>query len=123
MADARMVPETPLEWALGVWAFLVELTIVVGAGLVAFRLARRFGSAGAWLAAVAAVAAVGVLWAIWMAPTADHRLPLWPRVAVACVLVLVVAVGLWRTGSPLTGGAFAVVGVLGMMIAQPGLDG
>lgn len=58
-----------------------------------------------------------------MAPTADHRLTLWVRVAAACVLVLLVAFGLWPTGSPLAGGVFAVLGVLGMLIAQPALDG
>lgn len=60
---------------------------------------------------------------IWMAPTADHRLKLWVRVAAACVLVLLVAFGLWRTGSPLAGGAFAVLEGVGMLIAQPALDG
>lgn len=123
MADANTVPGTPLEWTLGAWAFLVELAIVIGAGLVAFRLVREVGLAGAWAAAIAAAAAVGVLWAIWMSPNADHRLPLWPRVAVACALVLLVAVGVWRTGSPVFAGTFAALGVLGMLVAQPALNG
>lgn len=116
-------PSTALEWALGAWAFAVELGIVIGAGVVGYRLARPHGAGWAWAAAFAAAAAIGFLWAMWMSPSADARLQVWPRVAVAALLVLVVAYGLWRTSHASVALWFAAIGVLGMAIAQPALEG
>lgn len=116
---AGMVPLTASEWAFGGWAFAVEVAMVVGAGVVGYRLAVTTGRGVGWLAAIGAVVLVGFLWAMWMSPNADHRLPLVPRVIVASLLVLAVAYGLWRTGSTTYAAWFGALGVLGMVIAQP----
>lgn len=118
---AGTVPQTASDWAFGSWAFAVEVAMVVGAGVVGYRLASAMGRGVGWLAAAGAVLLVGVFWAMWMSPNADHRLPVLPRVIVASLLVLAVAYGLWRTGSTTYAAWFGPLGVLGMVIAQPAL--
>ncbi|NNG18201.1 DUF2568 domain-containing protein [Naumannella sp. ID2617S] len=113
---------TPLQWALGAAAFAVELALVVVSGVVRFRFARGWGIGLAIAAAVVGVLALGAIWALFMSPNADHRLPLWPRVAGACLLVLATAAALARTGSPRTAATYAIAGCLVMPIAQPALD-
>lgn len=80
---AGTVPQTASDWAFGSWAFAVEVAMVVGAGVVGYRLASAMGRGVGWLAAAGAVLLVGVFWAMWMSPNADHRLPVLPRVIVA----------------------------------------
>lgn len=113
---------TPLQWVVGALAFAVELALFASWPVVGWRLARPAGVFLGVLVAVVAFAAIIAFWAMWMAPNSDHRLGLWPRVAMTCVLFAVSGVALAGTGTPWLGVGLAVVGSLVMLAAQPVLE-
>lgn len=87
---------TPSLLALAVVAFVVELALFGGIGVVAHH-ALDGGVAG-WLGGVLATLLVLVLWGLFMAPKARRRLTQGPRVLVALVLTLATASGLVQAG-------------------------
>ncbi|USQ79110.1 YrdB family protein [Ornithinimicrobium faecis] len=82
------VPGTPLEWAAGTGAFLVELALV-GTAAVATRL--LVGGGLGWVAGLASAVVVVAIWATWMGPRSNRRLPLAGRLVLGCGLVVLAA--------------------------------
>lgn len=115
-------PSSAGQWAVGTVAFAVEIALVAIGGIVGYRLAYQLGTAGRWSAAAVAVVVLVAIWARWMAPAADDRLPATGRVLLAAVLIGLVAVGMWATGSPAVALVFGIVGIAAMAIGQPLLD-
>lgn len=87
---------TPSLLALAVVAFIVELALFGGAGVVAHD-AVEGGLAG-WLAGVLATGVVLLLWGVFMAPKARFRLAQGPRLLAALLLTVGTAYGLVETG-------------------------
>lgn len=85
-------------WIFALVAFLSELGLLIGATTLAWRLGQAAGMVAAIVAAVLAVAVFVALWALFMAPTAGHRLPVWPRATVAGLACVAVGVGLMGVG-------------------------
>lgn len=87
-----------MEWIIGALAFGGELVLWYGVGRVAFLAARGYGTVPAWLAAIVAVAVVIVAWSIFLAPRADRRLELVPRVTLIVLCTVLTGVLLYRLG-------------------------
>lgn len=109
-------PTTPVEWAVGTAAFLVELALIGTLAVAAYRLAD--GGILGWAAAVGATVAVVAVWATWMAPRALHRLPRAGRLLLGCGLVLLAAVAAYLSGLHAWGWAFGIIGVLVIGVSQ-----
>jgi hypothetical protein len=103
---------TPGLALLATVAFLVELALFGGVGVIAYTAVG--GGAAAWLSAVAATAAVLVLWGLFMAPKGRLRLGPGPRTLLAVVLCAGTAAGLLHAGWTWWGW---FVGVAGLAVA------
>lgn len=71
--------------------FLMELTLLAGAGILAAHIAP---SGWGWLAAIAAVTAVATVWGMLLSPKARIDIPPWARLLLEAVLFGLVGVGL-----------------------------
>lgn len=114
------VPETPLDWAVGTAAFLVELALAGTLAVAAYRLAG--GGIGGWIAGAAALVGLFVVWGTWMSPKAGHRLPVAGRLLLGCGLVLLVAALAYWSGLQAWGWWLGIGGLVVTAVAQ-GLAG
>ena len=93
---------SPLEGASPLLAtpltlrFLLELALLAGASVAAYRLAP---DGWRWVFAVAAVLAVAVVWALLLSPKATIAVPEIAKLALEAVLFLAAGAGLAATGS------------------------
>lgn len=101
---------TPGLLLLAVTAFVVELALFGGVGVVAHHLAG--GGAAGWAAAVVATALVLVGWGLFVAPKARRRLPQGPRVVVSMALCVATAWGLVTAGFPRWGWFVGLAGLV-----------
>ncbi|WP_377640469.1 DUF2568 domain-containing protein [Oryzobacter terrae] len=95
---------------LALTAFLVELALFLGVGVVAHEVADG-GLAGA-VAAVGAVVVVLAVWGLFIAPKARLRLATVPRAVVSVLLCLGTGWGLVATGHQRWGWVVALAGVV-----------
>ena len=106
---------TPSLLALAVVAFVVEVALFGGVGVVAHDVLG--GGVVGWVGAVVATGGVLVLWGLLMAPKARFRLTQGPRVLVALVLTVGTGLGLVQAGHPWWGWFVGVAG-LAVVAAQ-----
>jgi len=106
---------TPSLLVLAVVAFVVEVALFGGVGVVAHD--ALGGGVVGWVGAVVATGGVLVLWGLLMAPKARFRLTQGPRVLVALVLTVGTGLGLVQTGHQWWGWFVGVAG-LAVVAAQ-----
>ena len=95
---------------LGITAFVVEVALFVGIGVVAFELGG--GGFSGSVAAVLALVATAVAWGLFVAPRAIRRLPTVPRAAVSVALCIATGTGLVVVGHPRWGWVVALAGAV-----------
>jgi hypothetical protein len=109
---------TPGLLLLATVAFVTEVALFVGVGVVAYEvLGGGERSVGAFAWWVAGTAAVVVLWGLFMAPKARRRLGVGARVATALLLCAGTAAGMVATGWTWWGWFVGVAG-LAVVAAQ-----
>lgn len=111
----------PAFLIVGLAALVCEIGLFVGVGALAWRLAGTAGVAVGVAAVIGALAVAVALWALVMAPTADRRLPVWPRATVAGLACLAVGAGLLASGARGAGVALVAAGPL-LFAAQVVID-
>ncbi len=114
---------TPALLLLAAVAFVTEVALFVGAGVVAYELlgdGERSVAGFAWLVAGSTV--VVLFWGLFMAPRSRRRLGTGARVAVALLLCAGTALGLVATGWTWWGWFVGVAG-LAVVAAQGVLPG
>ncbi|WP_299446418.1 DUF2568 domain-containing protein [uncultured Phycicoccus sp.] len=109
-AHSSAALSTPALALLALVAFLTEIALFGGVGVVAHDVAG--GGARGWGAAVTATLLALLLWGLFMAPKARLRLAQGPRTLAAVVLVYAVAFALLRTDTVWAW----VVGVAGLAV-------
>lgn len=111
--SVRRVPGNPfVYWTFALVALVCELGLLVGSVTLAWRLGRPAGVVAGIVVAVLALAVFVILWALFMAPTAGHRLPVWPRASVAGIACVAVGAGLIGVGMRTPGIALIAAGPL-----------
>ncbi|XVX19991.1 YrdB family protein [Actinomycetota bacterium] len=106
-----------VQLLVGALVFTQEIWLWAAVGVVGYRLAG--GGLAGWAVAALAVVLVITAWGRWIAPRAEARLPLWPRVGVIVALTVAAGAGLALTGSQWAGIALATLGSLAQIIGQP----
>lgn len=107
------MPGNPfVYWTFALVALVCELGLLVGSVTLAWRLGRPAGVVAGIVVAVLALAVFVILWALFMAPTAGHRLPVWPRASAAGLAGMAVGAGLIGVGMRTPGIALIAAGPL-----------
>jgi hypothetical protein len=101
---------TPGLALLALTAFVVELALFVGAGVLAHELVGGGVAGGA--AGVAAVAVLVVVWGLFIAPKSRLRLATVPRAVLSVALCLTTGWGLVATGHVRWGWVVALAGTI-----------
>ncbi|HHT07835.1 MAG: YrdB family protein [Christensenellales bacterium] len=95
--------ETALMWVLGGLNFAGELVLWAGAGRAVWRLTQPHVPNLALFLGILASIGLVVFWAFLLAPKADNRLPVIPRILIIAALNLLVGFILYRTGDTVLG--------------------